>query len=61
VRAAALVQIGAFISFADNSINKLVVIMVIWADTFISTWEVKAASWGNTSSVVDCAFVDVNA
>lgn len=55
-----MVQIGTFISFADDEINKLVVIMVIWADTFVSTGGVDAGGGGNATSVVDGAFIDID-
>jgi len=56
-----LVQIGAFISLADASIVENVVIVIVWADAFVSTWVVEAGCWGDAASVVDSALIDVNA
>lgn len=56
-----MVQIGTFISFADDVIVKDVVIVVIWADTFVSTGVVETGGWGNASTVVDCALININA
>jgi len=56
-----LVQIGTFISFADDSIVEDVIIVVVWADAFVSTGVVEAGGWCDASSVVHCAFIDINA
>lgn len=61
VRAATLVWVGTFVTFASGSVNEDVVFWEAWADAFISAGEVLADSRGNTTTVVFLTFVDINA
>lgn len=63
MRATAHVRVGAFITFANGSINKNEIIWLVWANAFEGSWKVDADSGVCASAAILAvgAFVNVDA